>query len=322
MKLPILDLVIGAAESRETALALVEKYQNSRMADRAFDLAWTHSQVTLRHLNATEAEAQLYARLAGALIYADPARRATPGVSAQQSPRAKRPLEPTAFRATRRWFSLRISDSEKIEIVRQLIQAHSYWRMKGLAVELVILNEDVSVYRQSLQDQITSLIASGIEAQMLDKPGGIFVRRLEQIPNDDRVLLQAAARIVLDDESGTLAEQLEQRSVLEPLGPGIDAQPRSAVADLPAPLPPRELIFENGLGGFTRDGHEYVITLQPGQMTPAPWVNVLANPIFRNRRFGKRRRLHLGRERPRIPADALEQRSRPGHHRRGLLHPR
>ena len=76
-----------------------------------------------------------------------------------------------------------------------------------------------------MHDQITSLIASGIEAQMLDKPGGIFVRRLEQIPNEDRVLLQSAARIVLDDENGTLAEQLEHRSVLEPLGPGADAHP-------------------------------------------------------------------------------------------------
>ena len=72
------------------------------------------------------------------------------------------------------------------------------------------MNEDVSVYRQSLQDQITSLIASGIEAQMLDKPGGIFVRRLEQISSEDRVLLQSVARIVLDDEKGTLAEQLER----------------------------------------------------------------------------------------------------------------
>ena len=151
--------------------------------------------------------------------------------------------------------------------------------MKGLTVDLVILNEDVSVYRQSLQDQITTLISSGIEAQMLDKPGGIFVRRLEQIPNDDRVLLQAAARIVLDDEKGTLAEQLEHRSVLEPSIPPLRTS-RFRPTDLPTPLPSRELIFDNGLGGFTRDGHEYVITLQPGQMTPAPWVNVLANPFF------------------------------------------
>jgi cellobiose phosphorylase len=274
----IVDLVLGMAESRETALAQVEKYQSSRMTDRIFDLAWTHSQVTLHQLDITEAEAQLYGRLASALIYADPARRANPGVLLNNR-RGQNGLWSYGISGDSPIVLLRISDTEKIEIVRQLIQAHSYWRMKGLTVDLVILNEDVSVYRQSLQDQITTLISSGIEAQMLDKPGGIFVRRLEQIPNDDRVLLQAAARIVLDDEKGTLAEQLEHRSILEPSVPTLRTN-RLRSADSPASLPPRELIFDNGLGGFTRDGHEYVITLQLGQMTPAPWVNVLANPFF------------------------------------------
>ena len=194
------------------------------MADRVFDLAWTHSQVTLHHLNATEAEAQLYGRLAGALIYADPARRANPGVL-RNNRRGQSGLWSYGISGDAPLVLLRISDTEKIEIVRQLIQAHSYWRMKGLTVELVILNEDVSVYRQSLQDQITSLISSGIEAQMLDKPGGIFVRRLEQIPNDDLVLLQSVARIVLDDEKGTLAEQLEHRECFGAIGPGPDAHP-------------------------------------------------------------------------------------------------
>jgi cellobiose phosphorylase len=274
----IVDLVIGVTESRETALAHVEKYQNSRMADRAFDLAWTHSQVTLRYLNISEAEAQLYGRLASALIYADPARRASSSVL-RNNRRGQSGLWSYGISGDAPLVLLRISDSEKIEIVRQLIQAHSYWRMKGLTAELIILNEDVSVYRQSLHDQIIRLIASGIEAQMQDKPGGIFVRRLEQIPNDERVLLQSVARIVLDDEKGTLVEQLERRSVLEPLIPALTPT-RSARPDLPRPTAPRELIFNNGLGGFTPDGHEYIITLQAGQMTPAPWVNVLANPSF------------------------------------------
>jgi cellobiose phosphorylase len=274
----IVDVVSGVAESREAALALVEKYQNPRMADRAFDLAWPHNQVTLRHLDATEPEAQLYSRLASALIYADPARRASPAIL-RNNRRGQSGLWSYGISGDAPIVLLRISASEKIEIVRQLIQAHSYWRMKGLTVELMILNEDVSVYRQSLHDQITSLIASGIEAQMLDKPGGIFVRRLEQVPNDDRVLLQAVARIVLDDETGTLAEQLERRGLLEPPVPAL-APTRSAWPDSPQPAAPRELIFQNGLGGFTRDGHEYVIVLPPGRMTPAPWVNVLANPYF------------------------------------------
>ena len=274
----VMDLVLGVTENREAALAYVEKYQSARMADRILDLAWTHSHVTLRQVNATEAEAQIYGRLAGALIYADPARRANPGVL-RNNRRGQSGLWSYGISGDAPIVLLRISDSEKIEIVRQLIQAHSYWRMKGLTVDLVILNEDVSVYRQSLQDQITGLISSGIEAQMLDKPGGIFVRRLEQIPNDDRVLLQSAARIVLDDEKGSLSEQLERRSVLEPLIPALTPT-RAAFANQSVALPQRELIFGNGLGGFTRDGHEYVITLHPGQMTPAPWVNVLANPFF------------------------------------------
>jgi len=274
----IIDLVLGVTASRADALAQVEKYQSARMADRTFDLAWTHGQVTLHLLNATEAEAQLYARLAGALIYADPARRASPAVL-RNNRRGQNGLWSYGISGDAPLVLLRISDTDKIELVRQVIKAHSYWRTKGLTVELVILNEDVSVYRQSLHDTITSLISSGVEAQMLDKPGGIFVRRLEQVSSDDLVLLQSAARIVLDDEKGTLAEQMEPRAAAEPAVPALTPT-RSGSADLPAPLMQRELAFENGLGGFTRDGHEYVITLQPGQMTPAPWVNVLANPYF------------------------------------------
>ena len=230
------DFVLGVAETREAALALVEKYHNPRMADRALDLAWTHSQVTLRHLNASEAEAQLYARLAGALIYANPARRATPGVLLNNR-RGQSGLWGYGISGDAPIVLLRISDAAKIEIVQQLLQAHSYWRMKGLPVELVILNEDSSVYRQPLQDQIISLIASGIEAQMLDKPGGIFVRRLEQVSSEDRVLLQSVARLVLADENGTLAEQLDR-----PGPPGADhpvahAHPLSGNAIRPSRCP-------------------------------------------------------------------------------------
>ncbi|MBF0244105.1 MAG: cyclic beta 1-2 glucan synthetase, partial [Planctomycetes bacterium] len=274
----VVNLMLGVTESRSATLALVEKYQSARMADRTLDLAWTHSQVTLRYLNATEGEAQLYDRLASALIYADPARRANLNVL-RGNRRGQSGLWSYGISGDLPIVLLRITDGEKIELARQLIKGHSYLRLKGLSVDLVILNEEVTVYRQSLQDQIISLISSGIEAQKLDKPGGIFVRHLEQISNEDRVLLQAAARVVLDDEKGSLTQQMEQRSVLPTVVPAL-TRTLPGFTDNPVPLTPRDLIFPNGYGGFTRDGHEYVITLEPGQMTPAPWVNVLANPSF------------------------------------------
>jgi cellobiose phosphorylase len=274
----VVDLLIGMAETREGALVQMEKYQGPRMTERAFDLAWTHSQVTLRQLGVTEREAQLYGRLAGALIFADPARRAAPGILAGNR-RGQSGLWSYGISGDAPIVLLRVGSADRMEMVRQLVQAHAYWRIKGLAVELVILGDDVSVYRQALHDQITNLIASGIGAQMLDKPGGIFVRRFEQVPNDDLLLLQASARVLLDDANGTLAEQLEQRRVVEPPVAAF-APTRSARPDTSAHVAPRELIFPNGLGGFTRDGHEYVITLEAGRVTPAPWVNVLANPSF------------------------------------------
>ncbi len=273
-----IDLVMGVAESRDAALALVEKYHNPRMTDRALDLAWTHGQVTLRHLNASEADAQLYARLSGDLIYANPARRAASSVLLNNR-RGQNGLWGYGISGDIPIVLLRISDPTKMEIVQKLLQAHSYWRMKGLPVDLVILNEDVSVYRQPLQDQIFSLIASGIEAQMLDKPGGIFVRRLEQFSPEDRVLLQSVARLVLSDENGTLSEQLERPALADPIIPLLTPA-RPPARESPKPPAQRELIFNNGLGGFTRDGREYVITLSADQMTPAPWINVLANPHF------------------------------------------
>ncbi len=274
----VVDLVLGMTENRESALALVEKYQSARMADRAFDLAWTHSRVILHQLNATEREAQLYVRLAGALIYADPARRAAPGVL-RHNRRGQSGLWSYGISGDVPIVLLRMSDSSRLGIARQLVQAHAYWRLKGLTVELVIVNEDISLYRQTLHDELTSLIAGGHEPHIMDKPGGIFVRHLDQIPHEDRVLLQTVARIFLDDARGTLTEQMEHRNVWDPAVPAFRPTRQRSVP-LPVPLPPRELVFANGLGGFTQDGHEYVITLQPGQMTPAPWVNVLANPSF------------------------------------------
>ena len=75
-------------------------------------------------------------------------------------------------------------------------------------------------------------------------------------------------------------EQLERPQSSRNRSSALSRRPARRLATCPRRLPPRDLIFNNGLGGFTPDGREYVITLERGQMTPAPWVNVLANPSF------------------------------------------
>ncbi len=272
------DIVSGIAATREAALALADRYQDRHLADRAFDLAWTHASVVLRQINATERDAQLYARLAGSVIHANAALRGEAS-SIARNRRGQSDLWGYSISGDLPIVLLQIADARSIELVRQLVQAHAYWRLKGLAVDLVIWNEERGGYRQQLHDQIMGLIAAGVEAQVMDRPGGIFVRRAEQIAEEDRVLLQSVARVVLGDRRGSLAEQVNRRGVVAApiarLVPG-----RTLRTEAPAAAPPRELILVNGPGGFTPDGTEYVITLDAGQTTPAPWANVIANPEF------------------------------------------
>jgi cellobiose phosphorylase len=276
-----IDMVSGIGESREAALHLAGKYQDRNLADRVLDLAWTHSLVTLRQINATESDAQLYGRLAGSVLYANASLRGETGVLAKNR-RGQSSLWGYGISGDLPIVLLQISDAASIDLVRQLVQAHAYWRLKGLAVDLMIWNEDHAGYRQVLQDQIMGLIAAGIEAHVVDRPGGIFVRRAEQIADEDRILFQSVARVVLSDRQGSLAEQIDRQ--VAPAVKMARLKPtrtdKGEARAFAAPPPQRDLMFFNGLGGFARDGHEYVITTAPGQVTPAPWVNVLANPQF------------------------------------------
>ena len=275
-----INLVTGIGAGRAEALYLVEKYQDRHLADRVFDLAWTHGQVLLRQINATEADAQLYGRLAGAVIYAKSSLRADQEIL-KKNRRGQSGLWGYAISGDLPIVLLQIEDLANIDLVRQLVQAHGYWRLKGLAVDLVIWNEDHAGYRQLLHDQIVGLIAAGLEAGITDRPGGIFVRPADQIAEEDRILFQAVARAILSDTRGTLAEQIGGHTQAEITVPRL-VRSRTLRPEPPAvaPLPRHDLLFFNGLGGFTPDGREYVVTTAEGQQTPAPWVNVLANPFF------------------------------------------
>ncbi|MGA9420829.1 MAG: cyclic beta 1-2 glucan synthetase, partial [Rhodanobacteraceae bacterium] len=236
-------------------------------------------QVVLRQINTSEADVQLYGRLAGNVIYGNASLRADAELVARNR-RGQSGLWGYAISGDLPIVLVQIKDLAEIDLVRQLVQAHTYWRLKGLAVDLVIWNEDQGGYRQLLHDQIMGLIAAGVDGNLIDQPGGIFVRAAEQIPVEDRVLLQSVARAILSGSRGTFAEQVKRREVLEsPLA-------RFAPTRLRTEAPPiwsaaaRKLAMPNGIGGFAADGREYVITLAPGRMTPAPWSNVLANPDF------------------------------------------
>ena len=269
------------APSRDEVLALADEYNNPTTFERAATLAWTQAQVQLHHLGIDPDEAYLFQELASRILYSDPTLRPSSGVLTRNA-RGPSALWRHGISGDIPIVLVRIDEPEDQGIVRQLLRAHEYWRMKQLAVDLVILNEQAPSYAQDLQAALEAQVRAGQSRlqQEGDKPSGsVFVLRGDIISAEDRTLLQTAARAVLLSRRGSLAEQV----VRQPRSEAAAVQlPRRLPATKPLDVFPSrpDLEFFNGLGGFDANGREYVTILGEGQWTPAPWINVIANPSF------------------------------------------
>ena len=266
------------AASRGAVLDLVDKHRDTPAFERAATLAWTQAQVQLHHLGIDAADASVFQRIAGHLLNAGPTMRPSSdtilrGAGGQPG------LWPMGISGDLPILLLRIADIENLDIARQLVQAHEYWRMKQFAVDLVILNERASSYVQDLQIALEAQVRANQSRPPIGeerRKGGIFVLRADLISPEARALLASVARVVLVGQRGSLADQLDRvpesdPPVRTPRKAAMERAERSAV-------PSSE--FFNGLGGFAEAGREYVTSLGPGQVTPAPWINVIANPVF------------------------------------------
>ncbi|MGA9724355.1 MAG: glucoamylase family protein [Candidatus Binatus sp.] len=268
------------APSRAEALDLVDKHHDSNAFERAVTLAWTQAQVQLHHLSVDADEAHLFQRIANRVLYSDPTLRPSSDML-KRGEGGQSKLWPAGISGDLPIVLVRIDEIEDLEIVRELVRAHEYWRMKRLCVDLVILNERPPSYHQELQAALEGMVRS-VPTQSSDGEGAcgnVFVLRADLVSTELRNVLQTAARAVLLSRRGTLSEQVKRLEVFEPAaGPPprrIPAIHRPNIA-----MPRREIEFFNGLGGFTADGSEYVTILGEGQWTPAPWINVIANPSF------------------------------------------
>ena len=265
----------AVAHSREEALALADKYHDPNIFERELRLAWTKAQVEMSHLKIDAEEAHQFQRLAARIVYSDPSLRPRPHVLALNT-KAQSSLWAYGISGDLPIVVVRIDKDADIATVKKLVRGHEYLHYKGLRVDLVILNDTPTSYLQPLQRELETIVrTSGLQG-LQDKPGGVYLRCADQIPEADRILLHAVARAVIVCDRGSFEEQIERPQVEEPLPPML--MPRSAPQQYPEPtVAPPELSFFNGLGGFHQGGREYVTLLGAEQWTPAPWSNVVGN---------------------------------------------
>ncbi len=266
----------GVADTRDEAVSLADQYHSLGAVARAFELAWAHSRVELRHLNLRVEDAHLYQRLAGYVLLPGPLRAPAQVLAANRQ--GQTALWRHGISGDLPIVLVRLDQVQELAFLRQVLEAHEYWAAKGIAVDLVVLCDDAGGYFEDLYQQVLTQVRASDERDLLEKPGGVFARKSSHMSDDDRTLLLTSARVVLAGDHGPLGTQIE---VMERTGTpqAIHRWQTPPLRTVPPRAPTPDLQFFNGLGGFTPDGREYVIA-NAAIPPPAPWINVVANPTI------------------------------------------
>jgi cyclic beta-1,2-glucan synthetase len=272
--------ITSASDSRQDSLSLISRYRDWHIVERAFDQARASSELEMRRLGLDSSTLEKYQKILSLLLYPHAALRAEACQLA-----ANQAGQPTlwAYGISGDYpiLLVKVKDQEDSSLVRQLLLAHVYWRQRGLLIDLVLLNVQGSDYGQELSGHLRRLISTSNSEGWMNRRGGIFLVNLDRMREVDRTLLETVARVILEGEKGALEDQLEKMEstptrlpVFAPIREQFDEEA------IPPINRPADLKYDNGYGGFSQDGSEYVIYLEPGQFTPAPWVNVIANSDF------------------------------------------
>ncbi|MBN1334929.1 MAG: carbohydrate-binding protein [Deltaproteobacteria bacterium] len=277
-----LSFVMGMASSRETALALAQRYRDPSATVRTFTLAFANAQSRLYHLGISSDEAVLYERLASRVLYADASLRPGPDILARGT-LGQAGLWGHGVSGDLPVLLVRIVSDADLALAREVLTAQEYWRLKGLTADVVILNEHQVSYLDEVHARLAALLDDGPWRTWKHRPGGAYLLRGDRMSEAERLLLCSVARVVLRGAAGSLAQQLDRPTPPPPepvsFEPAHPAQPGRAPAPTARPAVP-PLAFANGLGGFADGGREYVVVLEGDRETPQPWANVIASPVF------------------------------------------
>ncbi|HEX7518052.1 MAG TPA: glucoamylase family protein, partial [Chthoniobacterales bacterium] len=271
-------LVTVVAGSREAVIALAERYSQFHTCGRAFETAWTHSQLEMRRLHIRPADAQTFQQLAALIVFPHAQLRPPPARLGRRT-EGQRALWRLGISGDLPIVVVMIGHLRDIEVVREILTAHTFWNLRGLKVDLVLVSEEAPSYDEPLSAHLRPLTEAQAHLTGVEQPGGVYLRSATKMSKEELIALQAAARMVLVAARGTLRQQLAATTPVS-AKPRLLAPGRQFQEEPSAPLAFMELKYFNDLGGFTKDGKEFVIYLGPGRQTPLPWINVMANPKF------------------------------------------
>ncbi len=293
----VVNFCIGSCDTREIAISTLEKYSDATAAERVIEMAWTRSIVEAGFINISASDERAYLRLLPKLLYGIDRREQSEYLLKNTLSQAD--LWPFGISGDLPIVLFTIQSRDSFEELQWVLKLHDYYRFKGVTFDLVLLITQEESYNQPIFEMLRDMTVSGRSCEYLDRRGGIYIRKAQQMNLEQKNLLYACAKVIIDADGG-IADLLEEENNFEEkqttnefeqgndkIAANEEYHQKYQHWDSNKPIGDENisniadnLQFFNGIGGFSKDGNEYVICLKEGMNTPAPWANVISNDKF------------------------------------------
>ena len=279
-----MDLIISVGEEKENVIKNLVKFMNNENIKRTFELLKAKNEAENRYLGIKGKDIEVYQKMLSYLLF-------SPKVSIKKNYNN----ENNKYLISDLWkygisgdlpiILVKIKDVNDIDIIKEVLSAHEFFRVKNIKVDLVILNEEKESYENYVRDAIQTEILNKNMAYLLNIPGGIYC--LDNIDNkQDKRLLETRANLVINANYNLLKTQMEEieNKILDNIKEiGYDAKSERVInieEEKEEIIDEKELKYFNEYGGFSKDGKEYCIKVNSDVTLPTVWSHIITNKEF------------------------------------------
>lgn len=282
-----IDFILAVHEDKEKVIENIKKYQSTENVRKEFELSKARVEAESRYLNRKGSDIAIYQKMLSYLVFHNPIKaqlleNKNTWINYHQSD-----LWKYGISGDLPIILLKVRNVNDSYVIKEMLKAYEFFRMKSVETEIVILDEEKHSYENYVKEEIESSILNHQMGYLKNQKGGIFTLNKEEIDKKDIALLEFLATIIIDSDKGglknnikeleesylendkTIGEEVQNPQMTEESNDDIDILANHEV-----------LKYYNEYGGFSEDGKEYLVKVNKGNRLPTVWSHIMANEKF------------------------------------------
>ena len=196
------DLLISVSENRNDAINRILEYKNEEKIDKTFELAKAKTDTEARYLNLKAKQIETYQKLLGYILFSNEIK--DKDIEKYKKEKySKEELWQYGISGDLPILVVKIKDSDEISVLKEVIKAYEFYRIKNIEIDLVIINEESNSYERYTNEAIQNTILSANMGYLENIRGGIFV-----LEGEIADAVEFFAKIIIDSKNGPLNRQI------------------------------------------------------------------------------------------------------------------